>query len=48
MGAVGAIAPTVFQSVGACTHGFLVNFVTNPSIFTKKGMGTISKTAISW
>ena len=41
MGAVGAIAPTVFESMGASTY-FLVKIATYPSIFMKKGMETIS------
>ena len=49
MGAVGDVAPAAFENVGASTHGFLMNFVTNPSIFTKKKeMGTTSKTVIPW
>ena len=36
MGAVGAIPPPVFESVGASTHGFLKNYVKNPSIFKRK------------
>ena len=48
MGAVGAIAPTVSETVGASTHGFLVKFVANPSIFIKKGVVTISYIVILW
>ena len=43
MGAVGASAPTVFESVGASTHGFWQHFLTNPSIFVQM----IQKNAIN-
>ena len=33
MGAVGALAPTVFESMGASTHGFLATILISPSIF---------------
>ena len=38
MGAVTAIAPTVLESVGASTHGFMVfdDFFQNPPIFIRK------------
>ena len=35
MVAVGALAPTVFESMGASTHGFLATILIIPSIFTK-------------
>ena len=35
MGAVGALAPTVFESMGASTHSFLATILTIPSIFKK-------------
>ena len=40
MGAVGAIAPTIFESVGASTHGF-GEFCYQSSILNRKDLETI-------
>ena len=46
MGAVGAIAPTVFTNVGASTHAFS-NFVTSLIFFHEKRQESINDMAIT-
>ena len=47
MGAVGALAPMVFKSVGASTHGFW-QLLSKFHQFSKKDTDNITDVVISW
>ena len=46
--ALGGIAPTVFEIVGASTYGIWWIFVTYPSICVRKNMKTVSSIVFPW
>ena len=48
MGAVGALAPTIFESVGTSIHGFFWQILSKFYQFKKKDTENITDVVISW